>query len=208
MTGPAHLYSITEDLPDYPLGEEDRLDSHFFVPWERRRWLNSDMRLKGSPECRAHYFDLICISYDQSPIGTLPTDLDLLARLVMTDAGHFRALTRMEYGPLHKWRPYQCGDEVRLGHPVIVRNIREAVARKADNRARTEAGNTAKRLQRLRMSVAGYHVELSKNDAAIKWMDEWLTEKGCNYRGGKWIEDAILAWSDHALNLGLRGRAQ
>ncbi len=54
----------TDDLPEYPLGIEDRLDSHYFMAWERRRWLNSDMRLKGTPECRALFFDLINISYD------------------------------------------------------------------------------------------------------------------------------------------------
>lgn len=50
--------------------------------WERRRWLNSDMRLKGTPECRALYFDLINIAYDNSPIGTWSAPSELAHRYV------------------------------------------------------------------------------------------------------------------------------
>lgn len=201
----------THDLQDYPFSYADRLDSHFFMPWERRRWLNSDMRLKGTPECRAFYFDLINIAYDQSPIGTLPDDLDLLAKLVFAPPDHFRTLCRLEYGPLHRWRRCLCdGGEIRLMHPFVTSGLLEAVARKEDNRARTDAANNRKRWQRLRITVAGYHKELAENDAAIRWMDEWLTKQSCGYRGGTWIERAISAWSNHMLDKGLvhRGRAQ
>ena len=103
-----------DELPEYPLGSEDRLDSHYFMAWERRRWLNSDMRLKGTPECRALYFDLINIAYDQTPVGTVPQDLETLAKLLMVDPGHFRALCKLDYGPLHKWTACICeGGEVR-----------------------------------------------------------------------------------------------
>jgi len=192
------------DVPDYPLDGSERLDSHWFMPWERRRWLNSDMRLKATPECRALYFDLINIAYDQSPLGTLPRDLALLAKLLMVERGHFEALCRLEYGPLHRWMPCRCGDELRLMHPVVVATLTDSIARKEDNRARTEAANAAKRLQRLRTTVAGYHVELAKNDAAIRWIDQWLIEQGCGYRGGAWIERGIRAWSTHQTSLGYR----
>lgn len=185
------------ELMEYPLGPDDRIDSHFFMAWERRRWLNSDMRMKGTPEARAHYFDLINISYDQSPVGTLPDDMDVLARVLFVDGAHFRALCGMPYGPLHKWRRCQCGDEVRLYHPQVLRTLTEAIARREDNRARCEAANTAKRVQRLRETLAGYSVDLAKNDAAVRWMDEWLTNSGCRYRGGRWIERAIGEWNHH-----------
>ena len=126
-----------DDLPEYPLGIEDRLDSHYFMAWERRRWLNSDMRLKGTPECRALYFDLINIAYDQAPVGTVPQDPDTLAKLLMVDAGHFRSLCKLDYGPLHKWTPCICeGGEVRLMHPMVLRSLTEALSRKEDNRAK------------------------------------------------------------------------
>ena len=204
MLGAVGLQPVsTDDLPEYPLGIEDRLDSHYFMAWERRRWLNSDMRLKGTPECRALYFDLINISYDQTPVGTVPQDLETLAKLLLVDPGHFRALCKLDYGPLHKWTPCICeGGEVRLMHPMVLRTLTEALSRKEDNRAKHEAANAAKRLQRLRSTVAGYHAELAKNDAAIRWMDEWLVQEGCEYRNATWIESAMQSWSTHMFDLG------
>mgnify|MGYP006979927583 CR=1 FL=1 len=203
-TRAVHLLPVdAEELPDYPFGADDRLDSHYFMVWERRRWLNSDMRLKGTPECRALYFDLTNIAYDQSPVGTLPDDMDVLAKMLFLDPGHFRALCKLDYGPLHKWTRCRCeGGEVRLMHPMVLRSLTEAIARKEDNRARNEAANAAKRLQRLRATVAGYQAELAKNDAAVRWIDEWLMKEGCEYRSAAWIERAMLAWSNHVFDLG------
>lgn len=196
------IHSAAEDdLPDYPFGAQDRLDSHYFVPWERRRWLNSDMRLRGTPECRALYFDLLNIAYDQSPIGTLPRDLDVLAKMLFVPEHHFTALCALPYGPLHNWRPCRCGSDIRLMHDFVVQTLLEAVSRREDNRARMEAANTQKRLQRLRSTVAGYQAELAKNDAAIKWMDAWLGEQGCEYRSASWVERAMQAWSNHMFDL-------
>ncbi|MEO1952674.1 MAG: hypothetical protein ABGX09_21585, partial [Thioclava sp.] len=100
------------EIDEYPLTREDRLDSHYFMAWERRRWLNCDMRLKGTAECRAYYFDLINISYDQSPVGTLPTDKSVLAKMLFVDPGHFEQLCRLDFGPLHRWRTVRCEGEL------------------------------------------------------------------------------------------------
>lgn len=208
MTHP-HVFTAidADELPDYPLSVDDRLDSHWFMTWERRRWLNSDMRLRGTPECRALYFDLINIAFDHSPIGTLPRDMDVLARLAGAEAMHFKALCRLEYGPLHKWRPCRCGDEVRLYHPIVLKTVLDAIAGKESSIAKNDAANTSKRLQRLRRNVTGLHAELAKNDAAILWMDGWLVQEGCGYRSALWIERAMTAWSRHVMQLQGRARA-
>jgi len=86
------------------------------------------MRLKGRAECRALYFDLINIACDQSPVGTIPNDMEVLAKLLMISESEFKTLCQLEYGPLHKWRPCRCGDEVRLMHPVVLDMLIEAVA--------------------------------------------------------------------------------
>ena len=197
----------TEDLPEYPFGAEDRLDSHYFITWERRRWLNSAMRLKGTPECRALHFDLICICYDQQPMGTLPDDMDLLAKLLMVERGHFEALCQLPYGPLHNWSRVRCDGEVRLMHRFVYHTLTEALARREDNRARMEAANASKRRQRLRTTLAGYSKDLAQNDAAVRWIDEWFDKQGCAYRSAEWIERGVRAWSDHALDLGMRRRS-
>jgi len=201
-----HLHAVpTGEMEQYPLTVEDRLDSHYFMAWERRRWLNSDMRLRGTPECRALFFDLINIAYDQAPVGTLPNDLELLARLLMVDHSHFQQLCRLEYGPLHKWYPVKCGSEIRLAHPMVLRSLQDAIARREDNRAKNEAANAAKRLQRLRITVSGYHKDLAANDAAVRWIDEWLQKEGCEYRSASWLERAISAWADHSFMLAGKG---
>ncbi|RMC37512.1 hypothetical protein [Paracoccus alkanivorans] len=203
-----HLAAV-DDLDEYPLTAEVRLDGHYFMAWERRRWLNCDMRLKGTAECRALYFDLINISYDQSPVGTLPTDHAVLAKMLFIDRDHFSQLCRLEFGPLHKWRRVRCGDEVRLMHPMVLRSLTEAISRKEDHRARSDAASAAKRLLRLRSSLAGYQAELAQNDAAVRWIDEWLVKEGCEYRSASWIERGIARWSDHMLDLTMtRNRAR
>lgn len=197
-----HLAPVdTADLHEYPLSRDMRLDSHWFMAWERRRWLNSDMRLKGRPECRALYFDLICISYEQTPMGTLPDDPEILAKLLFVPEAEFKALCKMPYGPLHRWDRCTSEGEVRLYHPMVLQTLNEAIARAEDNRSRSEAGNARQRQFRLRSKVAGYHPELAKNDAAILWMDEWLEKQGCGYRSATWIERCVRAWSEHTLFL-------
>lgn len=188
------------DVPRYPLDASDRLDSHYFVPWERRRWLNSDMRLKATEECRALYFDLICICYDQAPVGTLPDDTALLARILMVDRDRFEALCRLPYGPLHKWERCLCGEEIRLYHPFVLASLTDAISRREDNRAKVEAANRAKRLQRVRSTLAGYDAQLAKNDAAVLWIDGWLNSEGCEYRSAKWYERAMQAWANHVFD--------
>lgn len=203
MTSPQ--FQIIEDgeLPVYPLQDADRLDSHYFYPWHHRRWLNSEFFLMATHECQALYRNLIDISHEQSPVGTLPDDHEQLAKLLRVDLTHFRTLCRHDYGPLYKWERCICVREgrevIRLMHPVVLSTVQDAVARKEDNRARNEAATRSKRLQRLRAQVAGFHTDLAKNDLAIQWMDDWLQEQGCVYRDSRWLERAIGAWSDRAL---------
>jgi hypothetical protein len=193
-------------LPDYPFERGERLDSHWFMPWSRRRWLNSDMRLRATPECRAYYFDLICISFDHTPVGTLPHDADLLARMLMVDPTHFKALVHLPYGPLHNWRPCNCGGEVRLMHETVVETLTDAIARKEDNRARTEAANTSKRLARVRQNLASMNIEWAANDAAVLWFDRWFEEREIRKRTPEKYRAAAEAFVAHMR--GREGRAR
>lgn len=184
-------------LPVYPLDGTERLESHWFMPWERRRWLNSGMNLHGTDASRIHYFNLINIAYDHQPIGTLPNDLDLLARLLFVDAKHFRAMCALPYGPLHKWELCLCGDEVRLMHPMIVSTLIEAISRKEDNRAKTDAANKSKALQRVRSRLAAIDVQLATNDDAVRWIDGWFDRQGVKRRDDAQYRAALAAWMDH-----------
>ncbi|WP_226782739.1 hypothetical protein [Oceaniglobus trochenteri] len=207
MTRAAPISLIdAEDLPEYPLGPDDRIDSHNFIAWFHRRWLSSEMRLKGTESARAIYFDLICLSQDQTPVGTLPDDMEQLAKLAMVEESRFRRMCEGPFGPLHRWTRCRCDGQVRLMHHSVTQMVLDAFGRKQDNRARNEAANAKKRIQRLRTTLAGYNAQLAKNDAAVLWMDGWLVENGCQYRDAKWHERAIGAWSNHMFDMGRKGR--
>lgn len=193
------------DLPVYPFGVEDRLNSHFFVPWERRRWLNSGMRLSGTPECRALYLDLIWISYDHAPVGTLPDDTAMLARLVLVDHEYFKNLLRLDFGPLHNWSRCQTKDgEVRLFHPMVLQTLNEAMSRREDHRAKSEAASASKRRLRLRTMLTHYNADLARNDAAVSWIDEWLINQGVAKRTALKVEEGMGAWQRHMFKLSER----
>lgn len=189
------------DYPEYPLGCSDNLAGHTFLAWDIDDWLYSEMRLKGSEECRALYFDLIVFSQKQKPVGTLPNDMESLAKILGIDESRFRRLSEMQFGPLYKWKPCVCDGEVRLMHARVLQMVLEATARKHSNRARNDAANASKRKERLRIAISQFHAELAKNDAAILWMDDYLVEQGVGYRTAKIIEGAMRAWSSHVMDL-------
>lgn len=202
------------DRPDLIWVRTDalRINEAYQRPIERRGWKTirriADNFTWGrfSPLLVAGLADGFYAVIDgQSPLGTLPRDMAVLARMLMVDREHFEALCALSYGPLHKWRPCRRGDEVRLYHPFILATLTEAISRKEDNRARMEAANTHKRLQRLRATLAGYQADLAKNDAAVRWIDEWLIAEGCEYRSANWIERGMRAWSNHMFDLGRQG---
>lgn len=181
-------------LVEYPIPADTRLDSHHFVSWEFRRWLHSQMRMKGQPECRAYYFDLINIAHDETPVGTLPRDMEVLAKLLYCDLGQFQRLCAGPYGPLYQWEPCIADGEVRLYHPMVLQTVQDSIMRKEHNRARTEAAARDKRLQRLRTRVGSLDQAVGQNDAAIMAMDEWLVEQGCSTRTEMWIHRAMEWW--------------
>ncbi|RVW00015.1 hypothetical protein EKE94_03275 [Mesobaculum littorinae] len=164
--------------------------------WHHRRWLNSDMRLKATEEARALFFDLICLSQDQTPIGTLPDDMELIAKLLHVDQARLERLSDMRFGPLHKWTRCRCDDEIRLWHPMVLEMVQEALSRRENNRASNEAANAKKRRQRLRSTIAGFHADLAKNDAAVLWIDDWLQQHCDGYRTAEWYQRAMAAWAN------------
>lgn len=51
------------------------------------------------------------------------------------------------------------------------------------------------------LPVAGYSKDLAANDAAVRWIDEWMLKEGCEYRTASWVERGISRWTDHAFSL-------
>jgi len=167
------------ERPEYPIGHKVRLDSHFFVEWQFNRVLNSRLRLLAEPEVRAIAYELMWVSQNQSPVGTLPTDERELAALAGVDLQKWHNLCKLDISPLYNWREYRCDNkEVRYGHPVVVEMAEKAIGLKAKNAQDRELGRERKRLMALPDKVvrAGGHSEMAQNDAYISQLDQILLE--------------------------------
>lgn len=172
-------------LPEYPVDPDQRLDSHSFVQWEFRRWLDSDMRWNGTHECKSMWFELVNLAHGATPVGTLPDDAKRLARMIQpaVDADHFANLCRLDYGPLHGWVRCRCGDEVRLMHPVVTRIVLAALASRANHAARVEAASDARRLKRLTEDLMPLSADVAEDPRKVKWVDAFIKSRIAE-RGG------------------------
>ncbi|MGY9050145.1 MAG: hypothetical protein ACKVKF_24720, partial [Rhodobacterales bacterium] len=62
------------DLPEYPISHSVRLDSHEFLTWEFRRFLQSEFRWNTDHQIKGIWFDLVQQAHEQTPVGTLPVE--------------------------------------------------------------------------------------------------------------------------------------
>lgn len=176
----ADLHPVATEEPFvYPLSRHDRLDGHSFVKWQHLRWLSSALCLMGSFEVKGMARDLFDLAQTQSPVGTLPRDTALIARLLRADPHHFEALCRHPFGPLRGWRPCLVDDgEIRLYHPVVLEQVRDAIerreARALKNSEKAVAARRARLIQALR--DLGCVEAMLADDVLIARMDDWLAE--------------------------------
>lgn len=180
--GPVDL----DQLPEYPVDPGARLDSHEFLRWEFGRWLASDMRWNGLHECKSMWFDLVNLSYRETPVGTLSVDARRLSRMIQphVDLGHFEALCNLEFGPLHGWVPCRCGDDRRLMHPVVTRIVLMAFSSRANHTARVEAASQSRRLKRLTDDVMQLAPGIAADARQIRFIDDVIQER-IAARGGE-----------------------
>jgi hypothetical protein len=185
MTLPrALLTPLPEDMPEYPIRSDVRLNNWFFR-WEARRWLNSEMRLTADPEVGYAYLNLIFIAQDQSPIGTLPLDRRLLARLLLMPVDGFEALCRRDPSPLQHWQPCVTdAGEVRLMHRFVRDTLLEQIAEREKRDAVSTADAERKRLDRLRLAMerAGFDKAVMADEVLVRRLDTWLSD---NVKGNR-----------------------
>lgn len=180
--GPTDL----DQLPEYPIEPDARLDSHEFLRWEFGRWLASDMRWSGTHECKSMWFELLNLSYRETPVGTLPRDQKRLARMIqpIVDCDHFKALCVLEYGPLHGWVACRCAEDIRLMHPVVTRIVLMAFASRANHTARVEAASQSRRLKRLTDDVMQLAPDVAGEARKIRFVDQTIQDR-IDARGGE-----------------------
>lgn len=180
--GPVNL----DQLQEYPIDPDARLDSHEFLRWEFGRWMASDMRWNAPHECKSIWFELVNLSYLETPVGSLPNDHKRLARMIqpMVDRDHFDSLCALPFGPLHGWVHCRCGDDIRLMHPVVTRIVLQAFASRANHAARVEAASQARRLKRLTDDVMQLAPKIAEDARKIRFIDAAIQDR-IDARGGE-----------------------
>lgn len=168
----------TDDLEHYPISASERLDSHYFLQWNLKRWRASEWRKKVDPDCGWYGLQLFFIAQDGSPIGTLPEDDHQLAFDLNLPLEKFKALCGREFGPLSGWKRVLCDNgEVRLAHKVVTENALLALSSKKRNSEAAAKRKLNKRLADLRtmLEQIGASRLLSQPQFVEKFND-WLEE--------------------------------
>lgn len=179
MTAQLALVGGDADLFDYPVPKSERLDGHHFVKWQSQRWLSSELCLMATFEVKGMARDLFDLAQSQSPPGTLPFAIPVIARLLRVDATLFEGLCRHDYGPLHNWQPCRCDDgEVRRYHPVVLGQIMDAMTRRESRALLTGSAAARQRRKRLTdaLARAGVDARVLEDAVFVERCDTWLAE--------------------------------
>lgn len=190
----------TDDLEDYPISASERLDSHYFMQWNLKRWRGSEFRKTVDPVSGWYGFALFCISQDGCPVGTLPDDDRQIAFDLNLTLEEWEVLKRKPVSPLHNWRRVRCDNgEIRLGHPVVAEIAKEAIDGKRRNAQKNAEDRMRKRLKGIRDVLATKipgGARIADNDELINRLSDWIDDV---YPGGsvtvKRIQEAWEALS-------------
>ena len=187
-----------DDLPEYPIASSERLDSHFFVPWNLKRWRGSEFRRYGYADPEVGWFgmELFFLSQDETPIGTLPCDDEALAFLLHIAPTRWRELNSRDVSPLHGWSQVRCDTgQVRLAHPVVAEVAQDALRSKKRNAAK----NSDERMRKRLGTIVGHLKSLpgaggiADMEEQVNAISDWIAEV---YPGGS----ATLKRVKEALN--------
>lgn len=163
-----------DDIDIYPISSSERLDSHFFVPWNLKRWRGSEFRRFGyaDPEIGWFGMELFFLAQDETPIGTLPCDDDALAFLLRIPPARWRELNSRDVSPLHGWHRVHCDNgQVRLAHPVVTEVAMDALGSKKRN----DAKNADERMRK-RLGTIINHLKAIPGAARIADMEERVND--------------------------------
>lgn len=182
------------DLPEYPVDVEASMAGHFFTTFYHDRWLNSELHLTASLDVQACALNLFFLAQKQTPVGTLPDNDAILARLLRVDLQLWKDLRARTVGPLHKWQRCRCGDEIRLMHPVVTEVVLQALGRREAREASNAEKAVYQRLQRLRSAMhdMGMSRDVIRDDRLIERIDAWMLENVKGQRRRPAYDAAIL----------------
>ncbi|HGG04783.1 MAG TPA: hypothetical protein ENK28_04940 [Aliiroseovarius sp.] len=188
MDKPARAVHLIEsdDLPEYPISSTERLDAHFFVMWNLKRWRGSEFRRLGYADPEIGWFgrELFELSQDESPVGTLPADDEALAFLLRMPVARWREMRSRAVSPLHGWYMVQCDNQQeRLAHDVVTEVALEALRGKKKNAAKNADDRMRKRLGTIvgHLKALPGAESIAKMDERVNAISDWIEEQ---YPGG------------------------
>ncbi|PIE10038.1 MAG: hypothetical protein CSA72_10515 [Rhodobacterales bacterium] len=173
-------------LPEYPISAAERLDSHWFVQWNLRRWRGSEFRRLAyeDPEVGFYGRELFDLAQDESPIGTLPCDDEALAFLLRMAPSQWRELAGRDVSPLHGWHRVMCDNgQIRLAHPVVTEVAKEAL----DGKRRNATKNADDRMRKRLGTIAGHlraipgTGQMAEQEERLNAISDWIDSA---YPGG------------------------
>jgi hypothetical protein len=187
------------DVYEDPIPTAERLETHSWFPMHFRRWLKSEFRNLADPDVRSAAIDLFCPAQDEAPVGTLPTDERLLAKLAGLTLEEWNRLTDKPIGPLYGWALCRCDNgQARLYHQTILDVTKEKLGMREDHLVKLEAERERKRLKALpeRIVRAGGSTRMAEDAAFVLQFDQFLEDE---YPGQQrrplLIRKALEAWS-------------
>lgn len=202
MTGAPHIQLVDDaSLPEYP---EELFDPHlstdFFTAIWHDRWFQSEQHLKSTMDVQGAALNLYLAARKQIPVGSLPDDDVLLAKLIHVDLPVWLDLRSRAFGPLRHWTHYRAGGRVVLGHPVVIEITRDAVNRREGREVTRNDKATFMRLKRMRENLTkmGCSGSVVRDDVLIERMDAWLVETHRGQRRAIVYERALK----HAAKMG------
>lgn len=187
-----------DEIETYPISSTERLDAHFFVAWNLKRWRGSEFRRHGYADPEVGWFgrELFELSQDETPVGTLPCDDEALAFLLRMPPARWRELRNREVSPLHGWHLVHCDNgQKRLAHPVVtevafeaLRGKKKNAAKNADERMRKRIGTIVSHLKALPGAA-----RIAEMEERVNAISDWIDDQ---YPGGS----ATLKRVKEALN--------
>lgn len=207
---PAHLTPVDADLPDYPEELCDpRLTADFFTAFWHDRWLSSRLHLKASMLVQGMALNLFFLARKQNPVGSLPADQDMLARLLRVSETEWKGAMAQDITPLHNWTEYRYGAAIVLGHPVVIEVARDALdrreARKLSNEAKAVQQRQARLVDVLRGEPFRCAPMILDDPTLIERLDEWLAENHRGQRRMPQFAHSVQRALDHATKQGWIG---
>lgn len=181
-------------LTEYPIGRSVRLDGNAYTKWHHHRWLNSSLHILGSYEVQGMARALFDIAQGQSPVGTLPDDNLMIARLLRVDPGVWAEIRARAMNPLHNWRPCLSDGERRLMHPVVLEQVQDAIERREQYSLSKEEKAEYQRLKRLTEALTdlGCSAAVTEDTVLIGQINEWLKANCRGKRSRRTYEQALI----------------